>query len=263
MKNAGLEAVWFDLDDTVIVDDPATWAAFDAVAGRAAAESGVEAGVFSNAARELCIDVWKTSAVYGLCDRLGIHGYECLWGRFDDPELGALGEWCGGYRRSVWGGALERCGISDASLAVRIGEAFTQERRARLRMMPGAAEGLERLRGEYRLGLLTNGAPSLQREKIDTLELAPRFEAIVVSGEVGVGKPDRAIFEEAASRLGVALQRCAMVGNSLTRDIAGAGDAGMRTVWFHVPGCGDEGVARPDAVVRHWAELPAALAALD
>jgi FMN phosphatase YigB (HAD superfamily) len=52
----------------------------------------------------------------------------------------------------------------------------------------------------------------------------------VISEEIGVRKPDRAIFEALAARLGCPLEGW-MVGDSLDMDVAGGSAAGLNTVW--------------------------------
>ncbi len=58
------------------------------------------------------------------------------------------------------------------------------------------------------------------------------FGTIVVSLEVGFGKPDPRVFEIAVSRLGVAKDDAVMVGDSLVCDIGGARRAGLRAIWI-------------------------------
>ena len=58
--------------------------------------------------------------------------------------------------------------------------------------------------GELRLGLITNNEPVHQRGKLAQVGLSDGFDVVVISGEVGVAKPDPAIFEYACSALGVA-----------------------------------------------------------
>lgn len=80
-------------------------------------------------------------------------------------------------------------------------------------------------------------------------------EAVAVAGgarpEV-VGKPQRALFDMALSRLGVPPAAAAMVGDSVESDIRGGRAAGMRTV-LYAPEGGAGGEA--DLVVRSFAEL--------
>ena len=80
---------------------------------------------------------------------------------------------------------------------------------------------------------------AFQRNKIETMGLTPLFDAIVLSGEVGVHKPDRRVFDLAVRRLGVANEECIFVGDNPDADIVGALNAGMEAVWIDVWDDGD------------------------
>ena len=82
------------------------------------------------------------------------------------------------------------------------------------------------------LGLITNNVASHQRDKIAAVGLAARFDAVVISGEVGVAKPDRAIFEHACTALGVDAGEAMHVGDNPRVDALGARDAGLHGVWL-------------------------------
>ena len=89
------------------------------------------------------------------------------------------------------------------------------------------------LQEDYALGLVTNGASCLQREKLEASGLRRFFDVVVVSGEVGVGKPEAAIFRHALARLDAPAEATAMVGDSLARDIDGAVAAGLSAIWIN------------------------------
>lgn len=97
--------------------------------------------------------------------------------------------------------------------------------------LPGAPEVLAALDETYALGLVSNGRPSLQGPKLDSLELANRFDVVVLGGHDAKPKPSPEPFELALERLAVAPERTVHVGNSLTTDVAGARAAGVRSVW--------------------------------
>ena len=111
----------------------------------------------------------------------------------------------------------------------------------------------------YKLALLTNGAPDLQREKIAASGLESFFQAIAVSGEHGIGKPKPEIFHRLLAELGVTADEAVMVGNSLERDIAGARNAGIRSIWIRVPGSEEQADVTPDHTITNLAEIPAIL----
>ena len=90
---------------------------------------------------------------------------------------------------------------------------------------------LERLRGQYKLGLLSNGDPFSQHHKIDHTGVGAYFDEVMVSGDLGVHKPDKEIFAMMAERLGVRCDECLMIGDVFSSDILGAYRAGMVPVW--------------------------------
>ena len=264
-KSGGMPAaILFDLDDTILIDDPATRATFHAVAEIGANEAGIDASALASNAQARCVALWKEGRMYPFCHSIGIHAYECMWGNFAGPDAQyeALHAWCPAFREGVWREALAALGAVNDDLAVRLGAHYPKERRKRLNLMPDALEIVRGFREKMPVALLTNGAPSLQREKIDTLNLAPEFDVITISGELGIGKPKPEIFLKTAEKLGVAAADCVMVGNSLERDIAGGNGAGMRTVFLSIPGAREEGAGTPDATISALSELPAAIDAL-
>lgn len=66
-------------------------------------------------------------------------------------------------------------------------------------------------------------------------ELYRYFDEVVISYEVHMKNPDRAIYEEAASRLGVKSKDCIFVGDGGSNELQGARDAGMKAIqtkWY-------------------------------
>ncbi len=101
-------------------------------------------------------------------------------------------------------------------------------------LYPGARDVLDRLRQQARMGLVTNGLGEVVRARVARLELEPLFDAIVISGEVGVSKPDASIFELAFLALGRPAKPTAlMIGDSLSSDVAGANNFGIAACWYN------------------------------
>jgi HAD superfamily hydrolase (TIGR01509 family) len=101
-------------------------------------------------------------------------------------------------------------------------------------ILPGMAEALERLSGEFSLGLLANQ----MRESVNALSacgLRRHFRVLALSELVEFKKPDQAIFEWALREAGCAPNEAVMVGDRIDNDIVPARRAGMWTVWFHAP----------------------------
>ncbi len=99
--------------------------------------------------------------------------------------------------------------------------------------MDGAVEVLATLqkKGVY-LGIITNGSVQSQRTKIDQLGLDAYCQAIVISGALGIKKPDSAIFQHALDTLGVSASSAWFVGDHPVNDIIGAQRAGLTPVWL-------------------------------
>jgi putative hydrolase of the HAD superfamily len=83
------------------------------------------------------------------------------------------------------------------------------------------------------------------------------FDAAVVSGEIGTGKPEPEIFHHLLERLGVTPGEVLMVGNSLARDIMGGKRAGLHTCWLALAGEEEPvGLVEPDFTIHSLGELP-------
>jgi phosphoserine phosphatase len=233
-------AILLDLDDTLVVEESAADAAFLATAEVAAARHAVDAAALARTARARARELWRAGPVYDYGEgTLGMSSWEALWCRWegDAAEIRSAREWAAGYRGAAWRIALADHGVVDVALAEELGERFGAERRLRHEAFPDARPALEALRRSHALALVTNGASCLQREKLAGSGLGEDdFDAVVISGDLGVGKPDSAIFVHTLSELGVAADRAVMIGDSLERDIAGAAALGIRGIWLNRDG---------------------------
>ncbi|WP_245699924.1 HAD family hydrolase [Streptomyces roseifaciens] len=99
---------------------------------------------------------------------------------------------------------------------------------------PAVGAALDRLMaGGWRLGVVTNGAPAAQRLKLRTARLSSYFpQAVVVSGEYGVRKPDPALLHIALDALHAGDGPAVMVGDELETDVLAGMRAGLDTVWI-------------------------------
>jgi putative hydrolase of the HAD superfamily len=247
-------ALLFDLDDTLIAEEAAAVAAFAATARTVA---GVDVARLAIDARARAREMWRAAPTWPYCERIGISSWEGLWCRFqgDGDDVAALRAWAPDYRRDAWARALADQGIDNPELAAELGERFGAERRARHETFADVPEVLEVV-ADHPMALITNGAACLQREKLAASGLAGHFDAIVVSADLGIGKPDASLFRHALAALGA--DHGVMIGDSLERDIDGALAAGLDAIWINrlgQPGPGRPGVPE----ITSLAELPAAL----
>ncbi len=125
--------------------------------------------------------------------------------------------------------------------------------------LPGAEEAVDRLSRKYRLFLASNGTASVQKGRMTSANLYRFFEQVFVSQEIGHNKPSKAYFDGCFARIpGFDPEKAMIVGDSLTSDIKGGINAGIRTVWVnpeHKP-CGD---IRPDYEIESLSQLEALL----
>lgn len=132
----------------------------------------------------------------------------------------------------------------------------------RSRPFPGLIEALDALaeRG-CRFAVCTNKLEGLSRLLLEKLELTARFEAICGQDTFRIQKPDPEILRRTITAAGGSLRRAIMIGDSAT-DIHTARNAGIPVIAVDF-GYSDSPVAdfKPDQVISHFSELPAAVAA--
>ena len=154
--------------------------------------------------------------------------------------------------------ALEACGERDPRTATALAHIYAERRRAAWRLFPDASAFLTCLREQgIPLALVTNGDARHQRDKITSHDLARWFDAILIEGEMGYGKPDELVYREALRRLGVAPADAWMVGDHLEFDVAAPQRLGLRGVWLDRAGAGlppDTDVV-PHRIVRDLAGM--------
>jgi 2-haloacid dehalogenase len=127
--------------------------------------------------------------------------------------------------------------------------------------LPGAEEAVkEKLYGKYKLYLASNGTAVVQKGRMTSADLYPYFEESFVSQELGHNKPSPEYFRAAFARIpGFDPSECIMVGDSLTGDILGGKNAGLRTVWINPGHKTAPDHLKPDYELEYLADLPALL----
>lgn len=227
--------IFFDLDDTLIVEWESALAAFSAAGAVATARYSVSREAIVEAARESARKLWYELPTIEYCLRVGISSWEGLWCRFlgDDPSSVQLRDLAESYRVSVWERALALNSITDKDVAIEMAVKFQVTRRATHIVYDDVLPALEALKRSYRLGIITNGAICLQHEKLRDSGLASFFDVVIVSSEIGVAKPDPQIFRRALAQASVDSSAALMVGDSIDRDVEGSLKAGLAAVWLN------------------------------
>lgn len=126
------------------------------------------------------------------------------------------------------------CGdtLADESTEIKDGTDTTLQ----AELIPGAAELIRRLkRRGYKLALVADGPANTFYNILTQHHLYHYFDAFAISEELGLSKPHPRMFIHALDQMGIARQdygRTMMVGNNLERDIKGANNLGMISVWL-------------------------------
>jgi putative hydrolase of the HAD superfamily len=238
------KVVLFDLDDTLF-------------AHRAAVANGIKAHVARLGAPYGVLDAATTVAFWHDLEESHYHAY--LAGRLDFE----------GQRRARARDFAARHGIAldDDAASVWFAtyfERYVENWALHDDTLPCLDELEQRIPG-VRFGLITNGDLAYQTRKVTAVGLDARIDGIVASGEVGVVKPDAAIFVHACEEFGVEPADAAYVGDRLRTDAIGAARAGLTGIWLNrtavVPDPPDAADARAAAVVeiRSLTDLPAVL----
>ena len=125
--------------------------------------------------------------------------------------------------------------------------------------LPGAEEAVDALSKKYRLFLASNGTASVQKGRMTSANLYRFFETVFVSQEIGHNKPSKAYFDACfASIPGFDKDKAMIVGDSLSSDIRGGINAGIKTVWVN-PDHKDCGDVKPDYEIEYLHQLEALL----
>jgi putative hydrolase of the HAD superfamily len=183
-----IQAILFDLDDTLYP------------------ETGFALGGYRAVARE--------AAANGGCDYEA--AYNLMQNAFRDTG-----------RKSVFPGLL--AGFPGLSLTIEDMVRTYREHVPKISLFPGYRELLEELGRNYRLGIITDGLPAVQRGKVRALGIEGLFEKIIYSWDYGEErqKPHLYPFALMLDALGIAPQSALFVGDNPEKDGRGALDAGM------------------------------------
>ena len=126
--------------------------------------------------------------------------------------------------------------------------------------LPGAYEAVERLSKKYKLYLASNGTAKVQAGRLESANISHFFQEIFISQEIGANKPDIRYFEGCFRRIpDFDVAKAMIVGDSLTSDILGGKNAGMKTCWVNPAGKVAPENIHPDYEIKSLSELDSLL----
>ena len=229
-------AVFFDMDDTILASSIAGQLAWDAV--------------FDHYGDHFpgC-DLRRFTALMGKAS-------SWYWSDPHRHQEGRLNQ--APARAQIMRRVLTDLDVAEQDFVDEAGRLFVRYRLQVVEPFTGALETLAELRRlKVPLALITNGEAIEQRSKIDKFDLAPAFDCVLVEGELGYGKPDPRVFQQALAALNVTAEFSWMVGDNLEWEVAGAQKLSLNTVWVDHTGGGlpDDAPATPHRTVRLISEL--------
>ena len=211
---AGVRWVWLDLDDTLI-----------------------DFHANSLEALRLTYDACRLDRYFADCkewtDSYMRHNH-ALWDRYNRAEITQA------YLRMhrFLDPVMEKCPAVDeesfAAEATRLDTVYLDLLAQQKCMIDGAVELVSHLRAQsYNIGVLSNGFTDVQHRKLRTVGLDQMVDAVVLSDDIGVNKPDPRIYAHAMERAGCCDPAAhIMIGDNPATDIAGAIASGWRSVLF-------------------------------
>ncbi len=122
--------------------------------------------------------------------------------------------------------------------------------------MGGAEELLHALSPDYRLYIVTNGTASVQRSRIKSANLENYFEGIFISEDIGFNKPSSDFFHHCFAQIpNFQKQATIIIGDSISSDIQGGKNAGIKTIWFNPTRSSNNSNVLPDYEIFDLKEI--------
>ena len=126
--------------------------------------------------------------------------------------------------------------------------------------MPGAEDLIKALYGKYLLYIVSNGTATVQDGRIKSAGIARYFNDIFISQRIGHDKPSKEFFESCFARIpDFDRKKAVIIGDSLTSDIQGGLNAGIRTIWYNYRHKPLDGNIIPDYETDSLDSIPALL----
>lgn len=228
-----LKAVFFDFDGT-LCDDGATIDSALEAAGTAVRRSqpDIEPAVLEAAYRDVSDRAWTD--------------YDRHLRPLGSPEA---------MLRSLWQRTLAGFDCHDTDVADAAATTYWRHRLDNCRPFADVLPLLPEVGRTFHTSLLTNGAPAMQRAKVQASGLAGYFRDVFVGGEFSQGKPAPFIFTAALDAAGCRPDEAVYVGDSLLHDVVGARRSGLHSVWLNRRGLQRDAVLAAQASAAHTSSL--------
>ncbi|MBQ8173859.1 MAG: YjjG family noncanonical pyrimidine nucleotidase [Clostridia bacterium] len=205
------------------------------------------------AAEKAAIRACFTEMGLGECTDEQIARYSIInkkyWKRMEDGEISKAEVLSGRFEEFFAGEGVE-ANVDDFNVLyqTRLGDTVV--------FFDGADSLLCEFRGRVKQYAVTNGTQRAQRRKLANSGLDRIFDGIFISDEIGHEKPSREFFDRVFETIGgVSKNRVLIVGDSISSDIRGGKNAGIRTCWYNPSGAQAPEGMRPDYEIKNLGEV--------
>lgn len=135
---------------------------------------------------------------------------------------------------------LEKLNVTDV-VPADVTATYEGQLRLQHQLMDGAVEFLQAMKDAgMKIALVSNGVSVTQRTRLSLCAFTPLLDAVVISEEIGVFKPDPEMVYIAMKALGATEKsECILVGDSASADVAAGVNAGVDTIHLNADGAYD------------------------
>ena len=144
-----------------------------------------------------------------------------------------------------------------------MGELYRAASLFRLQLYPDVKNVLKKLQKKYTLAAVSDGQSLWAKAELNAVGLTGYFDPLLVSSDYGYRKPDARLFKKALKKMKMTPQEVIFIGNDLYRDVYGANELGIKSVFFK-SNQGDHtfASAKPDRTITQFADLEDAVKSL-
>ena len=143
-----------------------------------------------------------------------------------------------------------------AQLPIFLAEVHRAASRFRLQLYPGVMDIIWQLHPKYHLAIVSDAQSAYAIPELNAVGLAVHFDPIIISGNFGYRKPDERLFTAALTAMKMKPSEILFVGNDMVRDVYGAQQLGIKTVFFKSnQGVQEKEGVKPDYIIYKFPEL--------
>lgn len=159
----------------------------------------------------------------------------------------------------IWKEVMQRKGIQhpdEENIAIFLAQLYRGISRKRLQLYNDVTRVLGELKKRFPLGLVSDAQSCFSIAEMKVLGIHDFFNTLVISGDYGYRKPDPRLFLQALDTLGLRPEEAIYVGNDMFRDMFGARQLGIKTIFFQ-SNQGEQSYKNvsPDYIVRQFSEV--------